>query len=382
MRLNTPDVSGKAVRMIVRPTIGGSSVRVKIENTLGEAPVVFSAAYFGQVMSGADLIPDSNQQLTFAGAKRLNLAPGQSAWSDPIDYSVAASTRYAVSLDVDSASDISAHVLGLVTNFMADGMRAAQGSGDGFAPVPDLAAGTPVGATFPVYWVAVMDVHAPNQSGAIVAFGDSITDGRCSTKEQHGSTSGAVVPDVYQRWTDVLAERLAAADQRMAVANEGIAGNRVASDTTISGVSALSRMDRDVLERAGTTHVIFFEGTNDVAVGTDAPTIIAGTQLVIERAHAAGLKIIGVTMIPRGSATGWTGEMEQERLAVNAWMRSGANFDGIVDFAELFQGPTVPSKGAQEILPAYSCYDGIHPNDLGYAAMSGAIDLTLFGGQH
>jgi lysophospholipase L1-like esterase len=183
---------------------------------------------------------------------------------------------------------------------------------------------------------------------------------------------------VYQRWTDVLAERLAAADQRMAVANEGIAGNRVASDTTTSGVSALSRMDRDVLERAGTTHVIFFEGTNDVAVGTDAPTIIGGTQQVIDRAHAAGLKIIGVTMIPRGSSTGWTAEMEQKRLAINAWMRTGANFDGIIDFAKLFQGPTVTSNGAEGILSAYSCFDGIHPNDLGYAAMSGAINLALF----
>ena len=380
MRLDTPDMSGTTARMIVRPTIGGNSVRVKIENTLGEAPVVFSTVYFGQVMNGADLIPGSNRQLMFAGGTRLDLAPGEGVWSDPLDYSVVAFAQYAVSLGVASAGDISAHTLGLVTNFMADGMRAAQTSGDGFSAVPDRNPGTPVGANFPFYWVADLDVRAADKSGAIVAFGDSITDGRCSTKEEHGSSSGAVAPDLYQRWTDLLAERLASAGQVMAVANEGIAGNRVVTDTPTSGLSALTRMDRDVLERAGTTHIIFFEGTNDVLAGSDAATVIAGTQQVIERAHAAGLKIIGVTMIPRGSATGWTAEMEQQRLAVNAWIRTEANFDGIIDFAKLLGGPTVPSNGAEEILPAYSCYDGTHPNDLGYAAMSGAIDLSLFAG--
>jgi lysophospholipase L1-like esterase len=214
-----------------------------------------------------------------------------------------------------------------------------------------------------------------------VLFGDSITDGRCSTRTDHGALSGVVQKDVYQRWADILAERLAdlPANKSKAIANEGIAGNRIISGGT--GPTALVRMDRDVLDRQGATHVVFFIATNDISGGQLAPAVIAGAQTVIDRAHAAGLKIIGVTVIPRGSAAGWTASMEQQRLAVNDWMRNTANFDGIIDFAELMKGPIVPANGAEQIKLGYACFDGVHPNDLGYDLMGNYIDLSLFDNQ-
>ena len=133
-----------------------------------------------------------------------------------------------------------------------------------------------------------------------------------------------------------------------------------------------------MLEREGGTHVVFFEGTNDIAGGATAAEVINGTQQVIDRAHTAGLEIIGVTIIPRGSAVGYTAFMEQQRLAVNTWIRTHANFDGLIDFAELMKGPIVPSNGAEQILPTRSCFDGVHPNDLGNAAMGRYVDLRLF----
>jgi lysophospholipase L1-like esterase len=380
-RITTPNLTGGSVRNVVRALISGDAVRVKIENTMGQAPVVFSSAYIGKLQSGASLVPGSNRQLTFGGSPGLSLAPGAGAWSDPIEFDVEAFERYAISLDVISAADISTHQVGLVTNYMAAGVHAADTAGSAFVPVPDGNTSTPPNPGFPFYWVAALDVRAPSTTGTIVAFGDSITDGRCSTRTQNGALAGVVLPDVHQRWTDILAERLAAlpANQSKAVANEGIAGNRVVSGG--NGPPALERMDRDVLARAGATHVIFFEGTNDISGGATAATVINGTQQVIDRAHAAGLRIIGVTVIPRGSAATWTAFMEQQRLAVNAWMRTQANFDGIIDFAELTKGPIVPANGAEMILPAYSCFDGIHPNDIGYEAMGNYIDLNLFRNQ-
>ena len=38
-------LSGSSFRMIVRPTASGDHVRVKIENTMGQAPVTFSALH-------------------------------------------------------------------------------------------------------------------------------------------------------------------------------------------------------------------------------------------------------------------------------------------------------------------------------------------------
>ncbi|HEX9696545.1 MAG TPA: GDSL-type esterase/lipase family protein, partial [Actinomycetota bacterium] len=245
-------------------------------------------------------------------------------------------------------------------------------TGRGFTAVP---AGANVPG-FPFYWLAKVDVLSSSASGVIVAFGDSITDGRCSTNE-----AGEVVPDRYQRWTDVLATRLAAlpADAVKAVVNEGIAGNRIAPPGG-QGPSGLARLDRDVLERAGATHVIFFEGTNDIAGGAKAAQVIASMQHVIDRVRARGLSIIGVTIIPRGrpeTMMGWNPDMEAQRLAVNAWIRIQAKFDAVIDFDPLMKGGPVYG-GSESIKPEFNCGDYTHPNPAGYKAMGDAIDLRLF----
>ncbi|MBI2189710.1 MAG: SGNH/GDSL hydrolase family protein [Acidobacteria bacterium] len=373
-RQEMPQLSNSSVRMFVRPAVSGSAVRVRLENTLGQAPVTFSAGFVGMAGDGAAVVPGSNRRLTFGGRNELTLAPGAGAWSDPVTFDVKPFQRLAVSLDVASASDISAHTLGLVTNYYAPGSHAADVSGAGFVPVP--VGGNVPG--YPFYWVAKVDVLSSAAAGVVVAFGDSITDGRCSTNE--GDT---VIPDRYQRWTDVLALRLAALPpgEVKAVVNEGIAGNRI-NQPGGQGPSGLSRLDRDALERAGATHVIFFEGTNDIAGGATAEQVIASMQQVIDRVRARGLGIIGVTIIPRGrpeSMMGWNAQMEQHRLAVNAWIRTQAKFDAVIDFDPLMKGGPVYA-GSESIKPEFNCGDYTHPNPAGYKAMGEAIDLRLLSG--
>jgi len=204
----------------------------------------------------------------------------------------------------------------------------------------------------------------------------SITDGTCSTRTNNGAANGTVLPDVYNRWTDLLATRFAGlpARESKAVADEGIGGNQISG-----GVQpALVRMPNDVLEREGATHVIFLEGTNDIAGGATSASLIAADQQIIDDAHAIGLQIIGVTIIPRGGDPAWTSGMEQQRLAVNDWIRHGAQFDGVIDFDALLEGPVNAANGAVSIPSKWSCFDGVHPNSAGYAAMAGFIDLNLF----
>ena len=95
---------------------------------------------------------------------------------------------------------------------------------------------------------------------AVVAFGDSITDGARSTANAN------------KRWPDVLARRLARATARprVAVLNAGISGNRVLGDG--AGLSALARFDKDVLMQTGVTHVVVMEGINDIGVARANPT--------------------------------------------------------------------------------------------------------------
>lgn len=378
-RAVTPAMSGKTVRMVLAPTLSGNSLRVKIENTMGEAPVVFSAAFIGVAGEAAALRQGSNTRLSFNGRPGVTLAPGQGVYSDPVGFDVKASDKLALSLDVESAADISVHHVGLRTNWMASGARASDPSGAGFEPLPEVA---PANAgNWPFYWVAALDVRSATADGAIVLFADSITDGRCSTRDD----KGVVQPNLYQRWGDVMAARLAADPRRAGrkgVVNAGIAGNRVLNRG--NGPSALERVERDVLDRAGLSHVVFFEATNDIAGDFSAAQIAAGTKQIIDKVHAAAKKIIGVTVIPRGRPapeTGWTSANERERLAVNRWIRREAGFDGVIDFDALMKdGPvyTLADGGtAPGIPPAWNC-DRTHPNAAGYKAMGEFVDLTLF----
>jgi lysophospholipase L1-like esterase len=282
---------------------------------------------------------------------------------------------------VVSASDISTHIVGLTINYYAPGARAADASGDGYNALPEIPALNT--GQWPFYWVAALDVHSSHAAGTIVLFGNSITDGRCSTRD----ANGIVQPNLYQRWGDLLAERLAALPKKdhMAVANEGIAGNRILN--LQAGPPALERVDRDVLDRAGATHVVFFLGTNDINGLFTAAQIQVGTQTIIDKVHAAGMKIIGVTLIPRGRPAplpGWTADMEAQRLLVNEWIRSTANFDGVIDFDALMAGgAVVPLLGggtAPQIPLAWNC-DNTHPNAAGYKAMGESVDLSLFTGR-
>jgi lysophospholipase L1-like esterase len=216
-----------------------------------------------------------------------------------------------------------------------------------------------------------VDTLAEANDAAIVAFGDSITDGARGT------------PNTNMRWPDELARRLQA-DKKfsgLGVLNEGIGGNRVLHDGT--GPSALARFDRDVLAQAGVKYLIVMESINDIGVGTrlnnpydtvSADDLIAGLQQLVERAHIHGIKVFGATLTPYVGAGYQSPAGETIRTAVNDWIRSSKSLDGVIDFDMTTRDPNDPSKFS----PAMDSGDHLHPGDAGYKAMGEAIDLKLF----
>ena len=284
--------------------------------------------------------------------------PGAVLLSDPVNLVVPRLGDLAISVYVPGDSGrASQHSQALHTTYIADGDTTGKMDMSGAM------------TTRAWYWISSVDVMAPADAGAIVAFGDSITDGTTSTV------------DANRSWPTLLSERLAAnpATANLSVLNMGIAGNRVLGDG--AGVSALARFDRDVLAQPGVKWVMILEGINDMnGAGRGGPAagpaltaddLIGGMKQMIERAHTHGIKVIGCTLTPYGNATD---AVEAMRQALNLFIRTGGAFDGVVDFDKVIQSPT----DARQFRDGFNNTDKLHPNDAGYKAMADSIDLSMF----
>lgn len=360
-----PLLKTQTVRQIVRSSVGGTQVRIRLSNLFGIAPLTIGPVHLALHASGADIVPDSDHALLFNGKPEVTIPKGGSVWSDPVQMDVKALQELAVSIYVPANAvdgPSTKHNAGLATAYITE-------KGDATSAV-QFPTDETNGSRFLLTDVAVA---GPAAKQTVVAFGDSITDGVGSAQ------------DANQRWPDYLASRLQADPQlaSIGVANSGIGGNRVLHDDF--GPSALARFDRDALEKPGVHWIVLLEGINDIG-GSDyaiaakdkisAAQIIAGMKTLVARAHAKNIKIYGATLTPFGgnnwpyhSAVG-----EQEREAVNDWIRSPGAFDGVIDFDKAISDPEHP----KQMLAAYDSGDHLHPNSAGYLAMANAIDLKLF----
>jgi len=358
--LDTLTLTDATVRMIARPTISGSHVRVQIQNTFGTAPLVIGSAAIAVRVNGALLAPGSSTRLTFGGSSSVTIPAGGAVYSDAAAFAVGAWEDVAVSLYAPGpAAQISRH-----TNARKTSLFTANGAGD---HTMDESATAFTSTTTSMWWLAAIDVYSSDADGTVVFFGDSITDGTATTTDGH------------DRWHDIVFLRRLLDEKNKVVlgaVNEGIGGNRVTNVIPGASPAAVDRLDRDVLARTGATHVVFFEGTNDIAAGVNADQLMAGMQNVVDRVHAARLPIFCSTIIPRHNAT-WTAQMTEYRNIVNDWIRHKANCDAVIDFDLVMRaGDNPPASDLMN--PRLDFGDHIHPNPYGYFLMGRAVDEKLF----
>ena len=352
--------NNQTLRQIVHTTVGGDQVRVVFSNVFGSAPLPIEAAEVALRDKDALLVARSAHPLTFGGRSSAIIPAGAVAVSDPVSLVVPAETDLAIDLylpdsSAASPSPMTIHNTGLQTNYFSSGNQVG---------AMDMPAAMMTQAWF---FIARVEVMAPQQVGAVVVLGDSITDGFRSTANANA------------RWPDQLAKRLTAApaSAKVGILNAGITGNRLLLDGI--GPSALARFDRDVLEQVGATYVIVMEGINDIGMAgrESSPTaadLIAAHVQMIERAHARGLKVYGATLTPFEGANYWTTEGEAKRQALNDWIRTSNVYDGVIDFDAVLRDPEHRTK----LLAMYQAGDNLHPNDAGYALMAASIDLKIF----
>jgi lysophospholipase L1-like esterase len=343
------------VRNILRTSVGGSDLRIRLSNANGDQPLVSDSVYVGKQQSGASVVPGSSRRLTFGGKTSVRIPPGAMAISDPLSGPLPAQTSLTVSLHVVGTTGvITAHNRAMQHSYKST-------SGDHAADESATAYQTESSAWF---FLNAAIVTAPQQVDTVATLGDSIT-----------SSVGTTI-DTNRRWPDILADRYSRLPEhrRLAISNEGISGNRVLGGIAkagSAGASALARLDKDVLTKPGVRTVLVLEGINDIYAGATADELIDGYRQLIARVHASGRCIVGGTLTPVGGSFVYTPEKEAARQAVNEFIRTSGEFDGVVDFDAATRDPAEPTR----LQAAYDGGDGLHPNDAGNFAMGNAANL-------
>jgi lysophospholipase L1-like esterase len=362
VRNRISDFEEMTVRQVVRTSIGGDSVRLFISNVFGESSLRLSEVSVAIQSEGADIEIDSLQLVTFAGAGSVDVPKGSFIYSDPVPLAAHAFSNLAVSMFVKEAPErVTQHGAGAEITYVS-------GTGN-FTREQNFPV---IKENTRALFLTGVEVSVEEDTKLVVCFGDSITIG---TNADSGNS-----------WPDFLAQRLSG---EAAVLNQGIAGNRLLRD--YAGESGLKRFDRDVLAWNNLTHVIVLLGTNDLGytsydsnvfpAGVDAPRTVATGEIIaayrelITRAHDKGVQIIGATLPPFEGSGHFSNEAEEQRQAINTWIRESREFDGVIDFDLVLRDPASATRLKSEY---HEEDDWLHPNGDGYSAMADNVDLTLF----
>ena len=357
--LPPPTTIKGTIRYRLRVSVGGRQLRLRFSNEYGEREVGLGAVTVGLAGERLDAEAGSLRRATFGGKEAITIPAGSIAVTDPID------------LTVEALGDL------VVSVYLPDGMTVQDWSSP-FDPILIEGADSTrtehlsASRTMSIRpLVSEVDVRVGQPQKVIVTLGDSITN-------------GSVDPQTGDRgWPGTLARRLQS--QRIAVVNAGISGNRLLQSIPMLGLSALSRLDRDVFSVPGLSHVILLEGINDIGMSGpggmfgETPLVKSGDLLaaycqIIRRVHERGIKILGGTILPFKGAEYYSVQKEQVRATLNAWIRTSNEFDRVVDFDAAVRDPSDPRKLKAE----YDSGDHLHPSAAGYRQMGAAIDLRLF----
>jgi len=354
------------IRDLVTVTVGGSAIRIRFTNIYGNAPLKVGEATVGLSAGGSKVIEGTMRFLTFNGMPSVNVPQGQSLYSDPLAMPVQGGETLAITFYVDAPDLVSQHTWSPSTvsyftpNFGGNITNSYESTGF-----------TLNGNE--MRWIDAIDVSPTTNNGAIVVIGDSISDGF------HSAVS----------WTQVLQSRIDSLQlsERRPVINEAITANALLPSTPTfrtdefdgGGEPGLNRFARDALTQSGVSEVVLFLGTNDLWFGASAHSVIQGYKAAIAMAHAAGVRIIGATLIPRKSSVKekWTLKDQVNIERVDHWIRTSNAFDGVIDFASVVSDRFNGQCLSTSMFPPYDSGDHLHPNPAGQTAMGNAIDPSV-----
>jgi lysophospholipase L1-like esterase len=338
----------ETLRMVAHTSVGGTQVRLRFSNAMNTVPTTLGHVTVA-VQKDAWVPRAKPLDITFGGSKSVTMPAGGEITSDALAMNVPANARLLITEYLPgTVTSATIHYNALETNYNAPGGGGDHASDEGTYPVAN---------TF-IFSAFLSGVDVNSSAGAVVGFGDSITDG-----------IGAGM-DGDTRWPDYLSYRLGGT---RGVVNAGIAGNQLLHDQmTGNGVAAINRFYRDVVAVPGVKSVVILEGVNDLNGGASAIDVETALKQVVALAHRYGIKVFLSTVTPAG---GRPAAVETQHQLVNSWVRSGTTAttaDYGVDFSEAITIGGNP----EDIFTAYNSGDHLHPNAAGYNSMAQWLDTT------
>ncbi len=333
--------AGEVTTFRFQVPVGRGGERVRVAFRAGSGPLTLRRVTVARAgASGA--LSSAPVPVTFAGRRDATGAARARILSDAIPFPVSRNDELAVTFEVTGAMAASS-----IANFPGSYARAGAW-GDEPGPLGGTAHPRLVG-------LQTIEVEGPRQR-AIVAIGDSITEGYVSGPVTGGTTvaSGflAARDDYRNAWT-----RRAEAALGVPVANAGVSGQGT-SDATANLAS-------DVFALPNLTDCVVLIGTNDLA--GDSAAGIETRLAALFKALQPRCETWASTLLPKERTS--AGDYEQvkaRRLEINAWLRSGAApVDHVIDLESVTRSPT-----SVHLFATGLGEDGIHPSVRGHGVMA------------
>lgn len=356
-----PGLTNNTLRQVVCVSIGGKSLRLKFSNEFSKSPVTMKVVQIAVSKGGSTIDASTTKALKFNGKDEVTMDAGGEVYSDPVSFDLKPRMEVAITISFGETSPtVTGHPGSRTTSYIL--------AGDHTTPDADF-----TDAAKADHWYVIdgIEVEATKNNGAVVVFGDSITDGRGSGTNKQ------------DRWPDILEMSLLnnKNTKDIGVLNMGIGGNAVLKGGL--GPTGLNRFDHDVLKQNGVRWLIIFEGVNDLGSTRDSTAafdvangLIAAYGKMIADAHAQGIKVYGATITPFKKNSYYRTYRDAARNMINDWIRANGHFDAVIDFDKTMRDPNATDTLLAELQAGANDY--LHPNELGYKTMGESIPLALF----
>ena len=350
------------LRYPIHPVFNGDKIKITLDNFCGTEAVTISEVFLAQNQKNGskEIKKETVTAVTFGGNTSVTIPKGEAVVSDEIPFEVSKGNDISVSMYLGDFTEMRSAVLitgPLSKGYYSVGNHAAQEE----LPMNDTR------STNWFYFLSNIEILTDADNRAVICYGDSITS---------------------QAWPDYLTLRVEKnADNKTAIVRRAASGTRILrqyDNITYDsyGLKGSIRFPREAMV-SGADTVIIQQGINDIIhpVGvevnpfrpwSDLPTVeemIEGYRMYIEKAREYGLKVYMGTLLPIYGWRTYEPFRDDLRNALNDWMRTTKEIDGVIDFDMAVRDRVNPAAFAD----GFDSGDHLHPSKKAYQRMAETV---------